>query len=382
MRALRLCFVGPANSISLRRWMQWFTARGHETTVVTVEPAEMADVKGFRQIDVGTMIGPGKIGRLLSSVRLALAVRRLKPDIVHVHYARGLAWGLLLARPHPCVVTPWGSDVLKEQGAFREWYSGRLTRAMLSLADLVTVHSGYMEEQVRPLLPATKPIARVGWGVDLRLFRDGLEVRSLRERWGIAADRRVIFSPRLAQPFYHHDRIIRAFADVARRIPAALLVLSEQFAQPGYVSELRRLAADLDIADRLRFVGAIPYHDMPLWLNLAETVVMMPTSDGMPNSLLEAMACGSVPVLRKLPQYDEVIRHGVNGLLVDPDPKEIAGALVHVLTDTAGRERMNQTNRKLVAEIADQEREMSRMEGWYAGLAEAGIASSTVLQKG
>jgi glycosyltransferase involved in cell wall biosynthesis len=66
-------------------------------------------------------------------------------------------------------------------------------------------------------------------------------------------------------------------------------------------------------------VGSIPHAEMPLWQNLAEAVVMVPRSDGMPNSLLEAMACGAVPVLNRLPQYAELIRHGENGLFVDPD---------------------------------------------------------------
>jgi glycosyltransferase involved in cell wall biosynthesis len=380
MRALRLCFVGPGDSISLRRWVEWFAARGHETTIVTVEPADVETT--VTQVGVGSSLRPRKLGRLLSAVRLALTVRRLKPDVVHVHYARGLAWGLLLARPHPCVVTPWGSDVLEEQGAFKEWYSAWLTRALLRFADLVTVHSAYMETRVRLLLPAPKPIARIGWGVNLGLFRDDLEVRGLRERWRIGVEHRVIFSPRLAQPFYHHDRIIRAFAEVVEQIPAALLVLSEQFAQPDYVAGLRRLASELSLGDRVRFVGAIPYRDMPLWLNLAETVVMVPSSDGMPNTLLEAMACGAVPVLKKLPQYEEVIRHGENGWLVEPEPKALARALIQVLTDAAGRDRMKQRNRRLVAELADQEREMSRMEGWYAELAQAAPGKTPVLEKG
>ena len=121
MTPLRLCFVGPADSVTMRRWAEWFSTRGHQTTVITVEPAEKAMANKFLQIDVAMWQWPRKLNRLVSAVRMALAVRRLKPDIVHVHYLRGLAWGLLLARVHPCVVSPWGSDVLEEQGAFREW---------------------------------------------------------------------------------------------------------------------------------------------------------------------------------------------------------------------------------------------------------------------
>lgn len=363
---LRLCFVGPAASVTTRRWVEWFAARGHDTTVITVEPAE-APV--FRQLDVRSPVGPRKLGRLLSAARAARTIRRLRPDVVHVHYARGLAWGLLLARFHPYVVMPWGSDVLEEQGAFREWYSRRLTRAVLSRADLLVIPSEYLERRVRALLPAAPPMARIGPGVNLAVFRGGLDVRPLRRRWGIAETRRVIFSPRLARPFYHLDRIMRALPAVREKVPQALLVLTEAFADPDYVTGLRRLAAELGVADHVRFVGAVPFADMPLWYNLADAVVMVPRSDGLPNSLLEAMACGAVPVLNRLPHYAELISHGENGFLVDPEQGDLVGALVGVLSDAGLRALIARANRAKVEAVADQDRQMSRMEEWYGRLA-------------
>ncbi len=369
MKALRLCFVGPANNVTTRRWVEWFTARGHDTTVITVEPAEAPP---FRQIDVSSPGWPRKLGRLLSAVCLALAVHRLKPDVVHVHYARGLAWGLLLARFHPYVVFPWGSDVLEEQGAFREWYGKRLTCALLSGADLIAVPSEYLERRVRELLPSIFRMARIAPGVNLQQFRNGLDVRSLRERWGIREGARVIFSPRLAQPFYRHDRIIRALPAVCEKVPKAVLAVAECFADREYIAELRRLAAGLGVADRVRFVGEIPYSDMPLWYNLADAVVMVPKSDGLPNSLVEAMACGAVPVLNRLPQYAELVSHGENGFLVDPNDGDLAGVLIGVLSDPAVKAHCARANRTKVVTMADQDHEMARMEEWYVRLAARG----------
>jgi glycosyltransferase involved in cell wall biosynthesis len=369
MRALRLCFIGPADNVTTRRWVEWFAARGHEATVLTVEPAETTLLHGFRQIDLTMPWGCRKVGRLASAVRMAATLRRLKPDVVHVHYTRGLAWGLLLSRFHPYVVMPWGSDVLEEQGAFREWYSRRLTCAVLAQADLLAIPSEYLERRVRALLPAPPPIARIAPGVNLRLFRRGLDVRPLRERWDIAESRRVIFSPRLAQPFYRHDRIIRALPTVRDQAPEAVLVVTEQFADRGYVADLRRLAAVLGVADHVRFVGAIPYPEMPLWYNLADAVVMVPRSDGLPNSLVEAMASGAVPVLNRLPQYAELVSHGENGFLVDPEKDDLVGTLVWVLSDPAVKERIARANRAKVMAMADQDCEMARMEDWYVRLA-------------
>lgn len=370
MKPHRLCFVGPAASVNLRRWTTWFAERGHEVTIVTVEPAEPTVAATFQQRNVETTGLPRKVGRLVSAVRMRLAIRRTRPDVVHVHYLRGLAWGLAVRPFRPWVVTPWGSDILKEQGAFKEWYSRSLTRRLLRTADLVTTHSAYMEARVRELEPEVRALVRIGWGVDVARFKPGLDVRVIRDRWKIGEHERVILSPRLAQPFYNHDRVIRALPKVCERVPDTLLVVTEQFADRAYVRELQRLAAELGILERVKFVGAISYEDMPRWLNLADAVVMVPDSDGMPNTLLEAMACGAVPVLNRLPQYAEVIRDGENGCFVDEDERSLADALVRVLSDAGFRAEVSIRNRAMAIEIADQDREMSRMEGFYTNLAE------------
>jgi glycosyltransferase involved in cell wall biosynthesis len=368
MTTLRLCFIGPANNVTFRRWAEWFTARGHETTVLTVEPTQ--EVHHFRQIDLSCNYGGRKVGRLVSAVRLASVIRRLCPDVVHAHYLRGLAWGVSLIRFCPIVVTPWGSDVLEEQGAFKEWYSSALTKKVFASANIVAVHSNYMEGRIRTLLPIGVRVVRVGWGINLQAFRSGLDVETLRQRWNIGWDQPIIFSPRLAQPFYRHDLVIRAFSFIQKESPRVVLVISEQFPDVEYLCQLRALVSDLNLDDHVRFIGAIPYPDMPLWMNLAHIMIMVPQSDGMPNTLWEAMACGALPVLNRLPQYAEVIEDGINGLLVEPEPADIAKVILRALASPELKTKAELRNRELVQTMADQDQEMARMEGWYESLRE------------
>ena len=368
MTTLRLCFIGPANNVTFRRWAEWFTARGHETTVLTVEPTK--EVHHFRQIDLSCNYGGRKVGRLVSAVRLAYVIRRLCPDVVHAHYLRGLAWGVSLVRFCPIVVTPWGSDVLEEQGAFKEWYSCALTKKVLASANIVAVHSNYMEGRIRTLLPIGVRVVRVGWGINLQAFRSGLDVETLRQRWNIGWDQPIIFSPRLAQPFYRHDIVIRAFSFIQKESPRVVLVISEQFPDFEYLCQLRALVSDLNLDDHVRFIGSIPYPDMPLWMNLAHIMIMVPQSDGMPNTLWEAMACGALPVINRLPQYAEVIEDGINGLLVEPEPADIAKVILQALASPELKTKAELRNRELVQTMADQDQEMARMEGWYESLRE------------
>ncbi len=366
MRPLRLCFVGPAENVTTRRWVEWFTARGHEATVLTVEPTR--EVHHFRQIDLSCRFGGRKVGRLVSAARLACVARDLRPDVVHAHYLRGLAWGIPFVRLCPIVITPWGSDVLEEQGAFKEWYSCPLTKKVFASADLVAVHSKYMEGRIRSLLSDGIPVVRVGWGINLQTFRPGLDVQALRQRWNLGWDRPIIFSPRLAQPCYRHELVIRALFLIQKESPRVVLVISEQFADLEYVRKLRTLVSDLHLDDHVRFTGPIPYSEMPLWMNVANIMVMVPQSDGMPNTLLEAMACGALPVLNRLPQYAEVIEDGINGLVVEPDPEDMARVILQALANPELKAKAELRNRELVRAMADQDQEMARMEGWYESL--------------
>jgi len=368
MTRLRLCFIGPAASISLRRWTEWFADRGHQCTVMTVEPAVPAQAVKFKQINLATSCWPRKIGRIVSVLKMIRCIRGLRPDLVHIHYLRGLTWGLLADMPHPCVVTPWGSDVLTDQGAYREWYSKDLTGRLLRRADLVTTHSRYMEAQVRALVSDVQPIVRVGWGVDLQRFRPNIDTESLRRRWGIQADQPVVFSPRLLQALYNHEYIIQALPRLRRAIPNVIVVFTDYFADLAYKHRLQRLASELDVTESIRFVGDVSHEEMPFWFNLAKAVTMMPASDGLPNSLLEAMACGVTPVLNELPQYDELVQDRVNGRRAVLDASILADVLVEVLRDDAFRAQCLVTNRGLMESVGDQDKEMGKMEGLYRGL--------------
>jgi glycosyltransferase involved in cell wall biosynthesis len=237
------------------------------------------------------------------------------------------------------------------------------------MADLVAVHSDFLESKVRLLGPRPDSVIRIGWGVDLTRFRPGLVVETLRRRWNIAPDALVIFSPRLAQRFYNHHLVVRALEQIRRQFPQIVLVISEQFGDQSYLRELKTLAGQSRVSHHIRFVGRIPYEDMPLWLNLSTVGVMIPESDGMPNTLLEAMACGAVPVLRDLPQYRELIREDVNGTYVSATVESVARGLMALLEAGEQRKTMASVNLSLVREVADQSKEMHRMEQWYYKLA-------------
>jgi glycosyltransferase involved in cell wall biosynthesis len=101
----------------------------------------------------------------------------------------------------------------------------------------------------------------------------------------------------------------------------------------------------------------------------AQVMVSPSIHDGTPNSLLEAMACGTFPVCGDLESIREWITHGENGLLVDPtNPKALAEAIVWALKDSQMRKRAAKINAQIVAERADYKQNMERAEAFYQNI--------------
>src|SRR6185437_14929362 len=101
--------------------------------------------------------------------------------------------------------------------------------------------------------------------------------------------------------------------------------------------------------------------DLARLIASSDATVSPTLHDGTPNSLLEAMACGCVPVAGDLDSVREWITHAQNGLLCDvTSPASIASAVIRVLNDANFRERARVINRKLIEARAERDRVMVR----------------------
>ena len=99
-------------------------------------------------------------------------------------------------------------------------------------------------------------------------------------------------------------------------------------------SALHRLAAGLGVADRVHVTGFVPHHEVPGLLAAADVVVLPSTYEELGTALVEAMAAGRPVVASAVGGIPELVRDGVDGLLVRPgDPSALAAALTRVLTD-------------------------------------------------
>jgi glycosyltransferase involved in cell wall biosynthesis len=88
-----------------------------------------------------------------------------------------------------------------------------------------------------------------------------------------------------------------------------------------------------------RCVGARPHDEIPLWMNASDVLCLPSLNEGLPNILLEAMACGLPVVASRVGGVPEIVREGVNGLLGPPaDAEELTNALRRALAMKWDRE--------------------------------------------
>jgi glycosyltransferase involved in cell wall biosynthesis len=181
-----------------------------------------------------------------------------------------------------------------------------------------------------------------------------------------AAGRPVVLSARHLHPVYNQETIVAAFSRVLREIPDALLVLRLHSSDPAYLATLQRRIEDCGLRSSIRPVGTLPYERLGELYRLAHVTVSVPFSDGTPMSVLEAMACGSAPVVSDLPSLKEWIRDGWNGDLVHPnDSSTLATRIVRLLEDAAVRSAYAKRNLEIVQTRATQHANMATMEALY-----------------
>jgi glycosyltransferase involved in cell wall biosynthesis len=361
---LRVAMVGSGRSTHTLSRAAAVASRGHSVRLVT-----LGEVLPGASVEVRTRPLPrGPLGAVEAARGFWRDLRDFQPELLHVHYAGGRLGTLAtLAGPWPLAVTVMGGDVLPEQhpGGHRP-IERRATRRILERADVILAKSDALRPAIAALGGSPELVETVRWGVDPELFRPDPEAAdALRERLGLEPGRRVVLSPRLLRPLYNVHLVLEAMPEVLARAPEALLLVTDYNAEPGYRDRLERSVAELGIAHAVRFAGRIDHTDMPALYGLSQAVVSVPSSDGLPQTLFEAMACAVPVVLGKLPAYAEVVRHGETALLVELEPRAIAAAILELIRSPERRRALGRNARERVKSIASLSRELDRVERCY-----------------
>lgn len=147
-------------------------------------------------------------------------------------------------------------------------------------------------------------------------------------------------------PRHGFDRTIRTLP----KLPGTELVIAETGLSGGSGNgpraALQKLAAELGVSERVRFVGAVVAEELPLLLQSAHVVACTPRQAPRATAALQAMASGVVVVGVAIDALTDIVINGVTGLLVSAsNPHELAFALKALQTQRFQRDSMGSAGR-------------------------------------
>jgi len=399
---MRLLFIADGRSPIALNWIRHFTESGHEVHLLSTfccdteipleslsfvsvafsgqaQPSRTSPTR--RAVSDAKMIGlrtairhwMGPFTILSAARRVRSQIEALEPDLIHA--MRIPFEGMLAAaidHPAPLLISVWGNDFTLHAPA-SPWMRN-LTRRTLFRADALHVDCRRDQrlayewglDQERPVI-----VLPGAGGIRRELFHTVNYATKSQEKvlpdgvGDLPGEPFVVVNPRGFRAYIRNDTFFKAIPAILSENPKTIFLCPAMKGEKRAETWLDRLK----IHHAVRLLPKLNQHEMAAIFRRAQVAVSLSEHDGTPNTLLEAMACGSFPVAGDLESIREWIEDGVNGLLVDPGkPNALANAVLRAIAEPDLLERARAKNPEIVAQRATYDRVMSEAEDFYASL--------------
>ena len=367
--------VVGGSEIEAQRVCSGLLKRGHKVEVICEGAPPMPLVKRWKDplgIDVrliGAGLPPAIRGYAYAmGVAWTLLRNRASYDVVYfLMSGLQLATGLPAARLRgiPILMKFSGSSLIRRM---RNSWLGRLElRFLNNWADHILVLNDGMLAEADDVGLDTRRVTWMPNPVDMDEFRPPSpeEKMRLRRDLGLPIEAPVVlFVGRLA-PEKELPSLIAAFRQVLGPIPDAVLVLAGD--GPSR-TELESLSGNL-LGSAIRFTGMAPVRDVRRLMQASDVFALVSSLEGLPVSLIEAMAVGLPSVVSDIPANLQLVESGAQGLSAPlNDSAAIARSLLALLNDESARRAMGESARAKVKVAYATESVVLRYERLFAGM--------------
>lgn len=340
---------------------QWVPDEADARFVATVPHSDLYDDRRG-DLDGGLL---GNVRRAVKAVglvrKLRGELRSLRPDIVHTNSTKMHLIAGAAARLSRLPVVWHMRDLLTEPGA-RGW----LARGVRRVGPDVIAISEAVAGQFEGLGCRVHVIPN---GIPLDRFEPGPPPPGLREELGLLPGAPVACVVGRLTPWKGHQTLLRAWAEVTRRIPQARLVVVGEVAfwNGDYEQELHDLAVALKVDRSVIWLGF--RDDVADLLRLSNLLVLPSVDEPFGRVIIEAMAVGLPVVATDAGGVPEIVMDKETGLLVPTrEHEQLAEAIVAVLSDEAAAARMGQAGRARALERFDVRRVAQQVGDVYVGI--------------
>jgi glycosyltransferase involved in cell wall biosynthesis len=308
--------------------------RGHEIHVITTHDRGLPFFRKENDFYVHRIAWPKIrfIGIFSFWLQMLPKIRAIKPDIVHAQdFTIGVP-ALVIKKilKIPYVVWGRGTDVNRSSPFFRI-----IIKLLIQNADAVLALTEDMRKNLKKI--NNTEICVVPNGIDLDEYNTPISC--------IKNKKIILFVGRL-HPVKGVPYLIIAMKSILDKIPDSKLLLV------GYGNEkemLEALTIQLGIQKHVEFVGKVTPEVVKTFMQQSDVFVLPSLSEGFPNVILEAMACGLPIVASRVGGIPDIITNEINGFLVEnKDSDEMADKIILLLGDDSLRRKICDINKNLV----------------------------------
>jgi len=325
--------------------------------------------RGIRVAGIKVPVGTHRLSLLVFPLMLARVLRFVAPakiDLVHVNNYRSVHFGRMVSRwtkvPLVCHVRELITPKKMRQ------YRLRASDALIAVSGAVA------HALIGGGMPADR-VTTIRSGIPLiGTLREG-EGQAVRDGLGILQDDPVVGIVAHVLPHKGFDDLVRALALIQKKHPRVRCLVVGEAPRKRYLRELLDLAERLSVRDRLVLVG---FQDevAPL-LNAMDLFILPSHTEGLPITILEAMAAGRPVVATSVGGIPEVVRDGETGILIHSrDPEGLAEAVIRLLEAPRLARAMGEEGRKRVEALFTMEAEAGRTSMVYRQVLAASTGAS------
>jgi len=331
--------------------------RGHRVTLICSHRARIFREAEKRNIPVVDL--PVDRKRLSGVLALRRWLRVTPVDVINTHSSTD-TWLAALAtvwlnRTVPLVRTRHISAPVPKNSLTRWLYTS-------ATAHIVTTGEALRQTLYRENGFPLERISSVPTGIDLTRYVPG-DRAAARNRLGLSSDRIIIGIVATLRSWKGHRYLLQAFSRMANRT-AHLVIVGDGPQRESLANEI----SQLKISDRVHLPGN--QDDVLPWLH-AMDIFALPSyaNEGVPQALLQAMACARPVVSTPIGSIQEIITPEVTGLLVQPkDSDDLQRALERLSNDADLRQALGAQARQLVLDRFGLDHMLDKMERIFAGV--------------
>jgi len=283
--------------------------------------------------------------------RLLRFVRSERPDILHSYLVVPNLVTVLLRPLLPKIRIVWGVRASDMDLSYYDWsarFTFSLSCRLSNLADLIIANSrsGMVFHRDKGY-PAHKMVV-IPNGIDTDRFRPTPEAREkTRAEWGIGVNETVIGIVGRLDPMKDYPNFLRA-ASLMSHARSGVRFVCVGDGPKDYRDRLERLAGELGLDNRVVWAGT--RSDLPAVYSAFDLATSASSSEGFPNVVAEAMACGLPCVVTDAGDSASIV--GTLGIVVPPaDPERLARAWDTALSQI-GPAKAAQTRKRVIDEFS------------------------------